>query len=127
MPEASDERTRLMSDIVARMRPHAIAAVDYFNTLASSPSPGERLAAVVIQSMKFQPQHIEWLARRLAEERSFIGYQAASALLARSRSAGPQEVKRIKDAVQTAKQERIQLGLAEAQLDLMIDRILQAK
>lgn len=123
--EYSTDRTRQMTKIVQRMRPHAIAAAPYIGELIKSDSPGEHLAATVIMQMKYMPEYMEWLARRLVEERAFIGYQAASALLARMRVAGIPECKSIHDAVTMAKNNRSSQGLRETSLDNLIDRILQ--
>ncbi|WP_047243860.1 hypothetical protein [Chromobacterium subtsugae] len=118
------ERTRDMAEIVRLMRPHAIAAAPYIIDLMHSTSTGEHLAATVILQMKYMPVHMEWLARRLVEERAFIGYQAASALLARMRVAGLPECKAIVDVVQSAKDERQRIGSVEPSLDKLIDQIL---
>jgi hypothetical protein len=125
--EYSAVRTRMMTDIVRRMRPHAIAAAPYIDELIRSTSTGEHLAATTILQMKYMPEYMEWLARRLVEERSFIGYQAASALLARVRVAGRPECKALEDAVRKAKEDRASSGNAEASLDHLIDQILAAK
>lgn len=125
--EYSGSRTQEMAKIVQRMRPHAIAAAPYIDELIKSSSPGEHLAATVILQMKYLNEHMEWLARRLVEERAFIGYQAASALLARLRVAGPPEARAIQDAVRRAKQDRAELGIAESSLDRLIDKILETQ
>lgn len=125
--EYSTERTREMTDIVRRMRPHAIAAAPYIGDLMRSTSTGEHLAATVVLQMKYIPEHMQWLVRRLVEERAFIGYQAASALLARVRVAGPPESKAIQDAVKIAKLDREQLSMSESSLDSLIDQILAAR
>lgn len=122
MPEFSRDRTRRMSDVVTRMKPLTLAAKPYLPVLAASNSPGERLAAVLILQMDFDPAQIEWLADRLHEETAFIGYQAASALLARVRVAGPPERARIKAAVEAA----IQKGIVpEKERDELVARILE--
>jgi hypothetical protein len=123
----SPGRTQQMSGIVRRMRPHAIAAAPYINELIQSTSTGDHLAATVILQMKYLPEYMAWLARRLVEERAFIGYQAASALLARVRLAGMPECKEIQAAVRRAKEERAQHNVAEASLDKLIDRILDVR
>lgn len=121
----SKERTRDMSQLVRLMRPHAIAAAPYIEELIRSTSTGEHLAATVILQMKYMPEHMNWLVRRLVEERAFIGYQAASALLARTRVAGRPECTAIRQAVQAAKDERQQIGSSEPSLDMLIDQILK--
>jgi hypothetical protein len=125
--EYSRERTNMMTDIVRRMRPHAIAAAPYIAELIRSTSTGEHLAATVILQMKYMPEHMEWLARRLVEERSFIGYQAASALLARVRVAGRPEGVALQAAVRRAQEERTASGNVELSLDRLIEQILTAE
>jgi hypothetical protein len=122
----SRERTLQMREIVRRMQPHAIAAAPFIGELIRSPSTGDHLAAAVILQMRYMPEHMDWLARRLVEERTFIGYQAASALLMRARVAGTPECKAIQAAVASAKAERTRLNLVEVSLDKLIDKILEA-
>lgn len=52
--------------------------------------------------MSFDPSAIEWLAERIHEDAAFIGYQAASVLMARMDVAGPPERQRIVAAVKAA-------------------------
>lgn len=119
------ERTGKMSEIANRMKRVALVAVPFLHQLTQSASPGQRLAAVMVLQMKFDPAYIEWLADRLVDEPAFVGYQAASALLARMRVVGEPERKRIKKAVQAAMQKRQGLGLeAEEQRDKLVEEIL---
>ncbi|MBC3916341.1 hypothetical protein H8L32_02470 [Undibacterium sp. CY18W] len=120
----SRDRTQQMTEIVNRMRPHAIAAAPYIDELIQSTSTGDHLAATVILQMKYMQDRMEWLVRRLVEERAFIGYQAASALLARVRVAGIPECKDIQSATAKAKEERLRMGVTEKTLDQLIDKIL---
>jgi len=120
-------RTRQMTEIVSRMRKFAIAAAPYISDLINSTSTGDHLAATVILQMRYMPEHMEWLARRLVEERAFIGYQAASALLARVKLAGVPECKELQSAVQKAKEERLSKNIMEGSLDKLIDQILEAR
>lgn len=122
--EYSLARTRQMTDIVRRMRPHAIAAAPYIEELVKSTSTGDHLAACIILQMKYMPERMEWLARRLVEDRAFIGYQAASALLARMRLAGITECQSIRKAVAKAKEDRAAVGAKEDSLDSLIDQII---
>jgi hypothetical protein len=122
--EYSPQRTRQMTEIVRRMRPHAIAAAPYIEELIKSTSTGEHLAACIILQMKYMPERMEWLARRLVEERAFIAYQAASALLARTRLAGVTECQAIQNAVAKAKEDRAAAGAQESSLDSLINQIL---
>lgn len=117
------ERTRKMSVVASGMKRLALAAAPFLPSLARSASPGERLAAVIILQMKFDPEYIEWLAGRLVEEPAFVGYQAASALLARARIVGGPERERIKTAVRAAKDRGIE---PERERDKLVEQILAA-
>jgi hypothetical protein len=119
-----DERTRKMAEIVSRMKRLALVAIVFLPELTQSASPGERLAAVIILQMKFDPQYIEWLAKRLVTEPAFCGYQAASALLNRIRIVGGPERQRIRAAVKAAKEERAQLNLPSDYLDDLVEKII---
>lgn len=116
------ERTRRMTAVAGRMKPLALAAAPFLETLSKSDQPGERLAAVVILQMQFDPAYIDWLAERLPAESAFIGYQAVSALLARARVVGPPERARIKQAVLAAQQRGIK---PEPQRDKLVERLLE--
>ncbi len=120
--EYGPARTRRMTEVAGRMKPLALAAAPFLETLSKSDQPGERLAAVVILQMQFDPAYIEWLADRLPAESAFIGYQAVSALLARARVVGPPERARIKQAVQAAQQRGVK---PEAQRDRLVERLLE--
>lgn len=121
------ERTRKMTEIASGIKRLALAAAPLLPELAQSSSPGERLAAVMILQMKFDPAYIEWLANRIVEEPAFCGYQAVSSLLARIPLVGGPEVQRIKKAVQEAVDKRISLGLEpESELSKLVDRLLAA-
>jgi hypothetical protein len=122
--EYSPARTRSMAEIVQKMRPYAIAAAPYINEMVNSTSTGDHLAATVILQMKYLPEHTEWLARRLVEERAFIAHQAASALLARLRVAGVPERQAIHTAVAKAQEERAAHGISVAAIDQLIEQIL---
>ncbi|WP_077038310.1 hypothetical protein [Pelomonas sp. KK5] len=122
MPDFSAERTRRMTEVATRMRAVSLAAQPYLAQLAQSHLPGERLAAVVILQMAFDPAWIDWLAARLNEERAFIGYQAASVLLARVRVVGPAEGQRIHAAVAAAK---ARITQPEGARDALIENILK--
>lgn len=75
-----EERTRLMGEVVERMKEVAGAAVPLIPSLTESESPGRRLAAVVILKESPDPQYLDWLAGRLGDEKPFLGHQAARAL-----------------------------------------------
>jgi hypothetical protein len=126
MPVFSRARTKRMTDIATRMRPLTVAARGALDALANSAFAGERLAATVMLSMRFDSNYIDWLAERLPQESAFIGFHAASALLARMPVTDDVERQRITTAVQAAK-DRIALDPAKAEKsrDELINRILE--
>lgn len=118
------QRTQLMADVVRKMRGLALATLPAFDEFAASPSAGERLAAVAMLQTRFNPQYIGWLADRLVEERPFVAFNAASALLTASRNLSGETLRRLFDLVRAAKLKLEQLGLAEADRDGLVDQIL---
>lgn len=98
------ERTRRMTDIVSQMTVVALGAESQLERLTASAMPGDRLAAVVILKLRFNIKYAEWLAQRLVDDVPFIGFQAASALLAASRLLGGVELDTLRTAVAKAQQ-----------------------
>ncbi|HEY0173894.1 MAG TPA: DUF4062 domain-containing protein [Pyrinomonadaceae bacterium] len=107
----SDERTRRMEVIVSQMRTLALTAYPMLAELTQSvplddgrdPRAGERLAAVALLQSVPNPDYIEWLAGRVGEERPFLGYHAAVALLTAARAmGGVGERARLKAAIERA-------------------------
>jgi hypothetical protein len=96
---SSDERTRRMADVVGRMTVIALGAESQLARFSASLRPGDRLAAVVILKLRFDGAYSKWLADRLVEEPPFIGFQAASALLAGSRLVGGPQLEALRAAV----------------------------
>ena len=118
-------RTRKMAEIAKKMTSFGLLATRYLPVLTQSPSPGERLAAIIALQMRFDPTYIDWLAERLVVEPAFPGYQAASAFLARLPVVGREEAEKIQSAVRGAVQRRIERGIAaEKSLDELCERIL---
>ena len=74
------ERKHAMERVVAQMRSLGLAAEPLLPQLMNSTSPGERLAAVSVLTMKPKLEALPWLADRIAHEAPFIGYHAAVAL-----------------------------------------------
>lgn len=89
--ERSTARTQAMSRLVAQMRVLAMAAsrtrIDEF---AFSRSDGERLVAVILLQIRFDPRFIDWLAERIPAESAFFGFHAAGAMLSAARVADEQ-------------------------------------
>jgi hypothetical protein len=99
---SGQERTRRMTDVVGRMTVIALGAETLLPRLSASAQPGDRLAAVVILKLRFNPAYSKWLADRLVEDPPFIGFQAANALLAGSRLLGGAQLETLQAAVAEA-------------------------
>ena len=100
---SGDTRTRRMEVITTKMRSLGLACYPYLPELSDSYHPGDRLAAVAILQVKPHIGYLTWLADRLKEEKPFIGYHAAIALLVAARSVDPQWRDDILSAVMEAK------------------------
>lgn len=120
----SPERTRAMSEVVNRMMTLALTAVQFIDQFATSASSGERLIAVVTLKARFDPGWIEWLAKRLVGEATFISVQAAGALLVGVRLAGPEDKARLRELVLAAQKELAEKELVDAERDKLIEQIL---
>ena len=101
--ESGAERTQKMNDVVGRMTLLALGAEGEIERLASSSQPGDRLAAVVILKLRVQARYTTWLAERLTDDAPFIGFHAASALLAASRLLGGADLENLLAAVAKAR------------------------
>ena len=77
---ASNDRTHRMEQIFEQMRSLATASYPLLDDLASSPSPGERLAAVAILQVFAAEQSLPFLVKLVGSEKPFVGYHAARAL-----------------------------------------------
>jgi len=73
-------RTHKMEETFQRIKALAIAAVPLLPELASSNSPGERLAAVAILQCISSPDHFEFLVELIQSQTFFMGYHAALAM-----------------------------------------------
>lgn len=100
---SGDSRTRRMEIVVTKMRALALAAYPLLRDLVSSESPGERLAAVAILQVRTNVDYLDWLATRVAEEKPFIGYHAAVALLVAVRRLDPPHYAKLRAAIQRAR------------------------
>lgn len=98
------ERTQRMTEVVSRMTVLALAAQAELPRLTESGRQGDRLAAITILKLRFQARYIDWLADRVAQDPPFIGFHAASALLAGWRDLGEPEREAMKRAVAAAQQ-----------------------
>lgn len=125
MPSSS-ERTRAMSQVVARMTTLALAAAPYIDQFLNSVSSGERLVAVAILKVRFDARYMEFLAKRLVDDPPFIGYQAAGALLGGVRLLGGEEKARLQQLVLDAEQQLKAKNLVDQNRDRLIKEILNA-
>jgi cellulose biosynthesis protein BcsQ len=84
---AGNRRTRLMQDIVEKIKSKATDAESLLPQLINSASPGKRLAAITILQEKPNSDYIDWLTEHVGDiEKPFIGYQASVALYVAARS-----------------------------------------
>jgi hypothetical protein len=122
--ESSPDRTQKMANIVQKMRGLALATMPTLPDFMRSSSPGERLAAVAMLQTRFDPAHTAWLAERLVDERPFIGFNAASALMSASKNLAGEPLRQLFESVQAAQARLAELGLKESGRDGMIEKIL---
>lgn len=101
---SGNARTRRLDELVVKMRTLGLACLPYLRELATSSSPGERLAAVTILQLKPDPAYYDWLAQRMKEESNFISYHAAVALLAAARHAGRNDRPGLEIAIRKAQE-----------------------
>jgi hypothetical protein len=99
-----DERTRKMEVVVTKMRTLAIVGQPLLPQLMKSSSPGQRLAAIAILQVRPDPAYLEWLEGRLGQERPFVGYHAAVALLTAVRTLDKSYRSRLAEAIRKAKE-----------------------
>lgn len=120
----SAARTREMSQIMRRMITLALAAAPYIDEFANSQSPGERLVAVAILQIRFDARYTDWLVRRVVEEKPFVGFQAAGALLSGNRMLGGSEKDKLQSLVRAAQQELLSKGQIDENRDNLLKQIL---
>lgn len=82
-----DSRTRKMEDVFTDMRILAFKSYPLLNDLANSTIIGERLAAIAILQAKPElltqsEVGLDWIVKRIAEEKPFVGYHATKTLFA---------------------------------------------
>lgn len=76
-----NDRTRRMEVVFSKMKTLGFAVLPILADLKSSRSPGERLLGIASLQVRPDPSSLDWLASRISEERPFVGYHAAVALL----------------------------------------------
>jgi TIR domain len=97
----SIERTSRMEQIFEKMRVLATASYPLLDELASSPSPGERLAAVAILQVFATEQFFPFLVK-LVGEKPFVSYHAIKALHFAVGSSDPRLYSKLVDAIRDA-------------------------
>jgi len=125
LPSGPD-RTRRMSGVMAEMASQAGPVAPHLPRLTESPRAGERLAAVAALQSLAAPYYLPWLVKRLVQERPFVAFHAAVALLALLPRLTPQQRESVKQGVQAAQKELADKGLADAERDAVMAQILQA-
>lgn len=98
----SDERTHRMEQIFEKMRVLATASYSLLDELVSSPSPGERLAAVAILQIFAAEQYLPFLVKLVGSEKPFVGYHAVKALYFAVGSSDPHVYPQLLEAINEA-------------------------
>ena len=78
--DPGSERTQRMAEVFHRMRAMALGCYPLLPELATSPSPGERLAAVAILHIIASPDYLPFLVKTVGSDKPFVGYHAVQAL-----------------------------------------------
>jgi hypothetical protein len=99
----SNERTGRMEVVATKLRTLGLAAEPLLSELASSSSPGDRLAAAMILQVRPKVEYLDWLVERFRTEPPFTQYHAAVALLSAARLLDGAERPMVTAAVRTAK------------------------
>jgi hypothetical protein len=81
-----DQRTRQLELIATEIRTAAFEGAPLITSFVSGTRPEERLVAVILLQVTPQPEHLDWLGKRLSERQPFLGYHAAVALLVAART-----------------------------------------
>lgn len=97
-----DARTRRMEVVASRLRSLGQSTATLLPELVASREPGERLAAVCALQAVPDAGYLEWLADRICEEKPFVGYHAALALLHAARLLPPEDLPRLNEALERA-------------------------
>lgn len=112
--DPSDTRTRKMESVVSEMGTLALRAYGLLPELTASRSPGQRLAAVIILQLTPRPDYIHWLAERLNEEKPFVCYHAAMALLNAVRELHSSHAQELSKTIAVSKERLLAMGVAKS-------------
>jgi hypothetical protein len=102
---AGGPRTRRLAEVFSSMKAKAAGVVPLLADLERNEVAGKRLGAIAILQMFPNVNHLPWLAHRLNpdEEKPFVGYQAAVALLEAVRNLPSSNCAELRDAVAQAR------------------------
>lgn len=96
-------RTRRMEVVMSKMRALGRAVVPFRYELRASASPGQRLMAIASYQVAPDYEALGWLVERVREEKPFVGYHAAVALLGAAQDGGAGEhLKELQEAKKLA-------------------------
>lgn len=100
---SSNNRTRVMENIVTKMKSISNNPTSFISTLTKSESPGERLAAIAKLQKFPNLDYLDWLCDHVgASEKPFIGYQASVALYISARTFGKDYRQQLEEALKSA-------------------------
>lgn len=120
------ERTAALTTVLAQMREHAAAARPMLRHFQGSQHAGQRLVAIAMLQQAFDVDEGPWLAQRLVDEKPFIGYHAARALLSGLEPLPPAERRGTQARVAQARDQlRARRVRPDVDLDRLIAEILQ--
>jgi hypothetical protein len=119
--QSGGPRTRRMTEVFSSMRAKAASVIPLLTQFEQSSSAGRRLVAIAILQMFPNGQDLTWLAQRLdpEEEKPFIGYQAAVALLEAVRGLPSTDCARLREALSRAKELAQRLSGDEARIHVL--------
>jgi hypothetical protein len=119
----SNERTRRMEEIFEKMRLLATASHPLLHELVSSPSPGERLAAIAILQVFTNERYLPFLVKLVGSEKPFVGYQAVKALRFAVGSSAPPVYPQLLEGIREA---QVLLNSAAVGFDSDRQKVLRA-
>lgn len=100
---SSDNRTRVMENIVSKMKSAMDEPIGELPKLIESKSPGERLLAIAKLQKFPNLEYLNWLAEHVGDsEKPFVGYHASVALYIASRAFGKDNKKQLEKVLNAA-------------------------
>lgn len=124
MPSGS-ERTGEMTKVVAQMKRIALTVLPALSTFSRSSSSGERLAAIAVLQIRFDPDYIDWLAECLVKEVPFIGFHSSVALFQGAKIVGEPARGRLRTALLQAQHALTEAKYRDTNRDQLISDALK--